>query len=320
MAGQCLTAEECDGRAGGSKSGNCASGFGVCCLTVIDDATANPTITTNLTYIQNTGYPTAVTTGTTATAFEATYMINGGEGISQIRLDFAELVTDQPTAGTGLCAVDIITVSQSTNGATTGLPLLCGTLTGQHVYIDHGTTTASQISIGLNQGGTLTTNGRSWKILVSLIEDGSPSKAPAGCRQYFTAPSGVITSLNAVNGNAIGVILGNGNYKACVRKGKGNSCIAYRQARSGTATPDAFNLANPTVTMTGSEVGTNCVNDMVVIDNTRYCGAVFNHASGSTEGSVVYSTGNGILVTTSNANRVATSAFELRYTQRKSCP
>merc|ERR1739848_276899 len=60
MKGICRTAEEC-GDSGGTESGNCASGFGVCCYHTI---VAAGEITNNLTYIQNTGYPT--TTGSTA--------------------------------------------------------------------------------------------------------------------------------------------------------------------------------------------------------------------------------------------------------------
>ena len=37
MLGICVTEEECAARTGGSAQGNCASGFGVCCLTVIED-------------------------------------------------------------------------------------------------------------------------------------------------------------------------------------------------------------------------------------------------------------------------------------------
>merc|ERR1712156_1327002 len=84
MQGICKTTEECT-EDGGTASGNCASGFGVCCFTTIEEAGA---ITNNITYIQNSGYPTAV--GNTGTAASSTnqFTVTGGASICQVRLDF----------------------------------------------------------------------------------------------------------------------------------------------------------------------------------------------------------------------------------------
>merc|ERR1712020_437597 len=48
--GTCYTSSECSS-AGGSADGNCAAGFGVCC--VIYTSTCGATVTTNTTYIRN---------------------------------------------------------------------------------------------------------------------------------------------------------------------------------------------------------------------------------------------------------------------------
>ena len=49
MLGICITAEECDAQEGGSAAGNCASGFGVCCFTMISDpATAITNVSSRL--------------------------------------------------------------------------------------------------------------------------------------------------------------------------------------------------------------------------------------------------------------------------------
>eukprot|EP00094_Tigriopus_californicus_P011638 TCALIF_11243-PA protein Name:"Protein of unknown function" AED:0.03 eAED:0.03 QI:27/1/0.85/1/0.66/0.71/7/0/131 len=62
QAGTCLTSSEC-GSKGGSALGNCASGFGVCCIfTVSGSCGSTQTIAQNCSYIQNSGYPTADTT------------------------------------------------------------------------------------------------------------------------------------------------------------------------------------------------------------------------------------------------------------------
>ena len=48
--GTCYTSSECTSK-GGSADGNCAAGFGVCCL--ITTSTCSSTISTNTTYIRN---------------------------------------------------------------------------------------------------------------------------------------------------------------------------------------------------------------------------------------------------------------------------
>merc|ERR1711923_433850 len=252
MVGLCLTAEECNERTG-VKSGNCASGFGICCITTITAATA--TINGNVTYITNEGFPTAVGTANPAVAVNQAIMFAGGEDIKQIRLDFQTGVFEQPIAGSGLCTnKDTVTLTQG--GKLTGFPTsgLCGTLTGQHIYIDHSTgTTSSSLTIATST----TTFSRTWKILVRFLDD---NLAPSGCRQYFTGASGVITSLNDLSGTVAGVMLGDLDYKACVRLEKGNRCVAYRQ-NGLAATPSTFNLADPNTD--GAEVGTACTKDII---------------------------------------------------------
>merc|ERR1719510_1466118 len=60
LAGTCYTSTECSDKSG-TKSGNCAAGFGVCCVFVYN-VLADTTITENRTHIQNPLYP-AVETG-----------------------------------------------------------------------------------------------------------------------------------------------------------------------------------------------------------------------------------------------------------------
>jgi len=311
MTGICVTTEECDDRSG-TASGNCASGFGVCCFTMTDADMA--TISNTATYIQNPGAPNPVGATAPVTASTHTYMINGGTSIEQIRLDFQTAVLEQPTAATGLCTgTDTIALSQGSN-TLTGFSTLCGTLTGQHIYLDHGTTAASGITIATST----TAFSRSWKILVRLLEADSPLLAPSGCRQFFTGETGTITSLNHVNGAAVGTILGNTNYKACIRMLDGNNCVTYREARS-TGTPDAFNLAN--ANGGGAETGATCASDAIIIGGSRFCGGNLSPVSGQTTGSVISSAAKppGIRVVTTGAGRTANSAFEIKYAQKDQC-
>merc|ERR1719350_739303 len=67
--GTCYTSSECSAK-GGSADGNCAAGFGVCC--VIYTSTCGTAVSTNTTYIRNPGYPSSYTASNT------TYIRNPG--------------------------------------------------------------------------------------------------------------------------------------------------------------------------------------------------------------------------------------------------
>merc|ERR1711913_116767 len=54
--GTCYTASECTTK-GGEERGNCASGFGVCCVAVLDTCASELKVSLNNSYIQNKGYP-----------------------------------------------------------------------------------------------------------------------------------------------------------------------------------------------------------------------------------------------------------------------
>jgi len=60
--GTCYTDSECTTK-GGEERGNCASGFGVCCVNVIDNCATSPTVALNNSYIQNQGLSPVLQTG-----------------------------------------------------------------------------------------------------------------------------------------------------------------------------------------------------------------------------------------------------------------
>ena len=62
--GTCYTTSECTTK-GGSADGKCAAGFGVCC--VITSSTCGSTLSANITYIRNPGYPSSITPTATGT-------------------------------------------------------------------------------------------------------------------------------------------------------------------------------------------------------------------------------------------------------------
>jgi len=311
MRGLCITAEECTDQ-GGTASGNCASGFGVCCFTTITEA---GTITNNVTYIQNEGFPTAVLGTAPVTAATRAFAVQGGENICQVRFDFDTAVFAQPTDGG--CATDQITVTQTTSTIGNGFTNLCGTISGQHIYVENdGASPAVTLNI-------ITDNmafARSWKILVRTIECDSPSKAPGGCLQYFTGTSGNIVSFNA---GTTGALLDDLLYNVCIRREANMCSYTVREARSGaSATPDAFQVG-ATSTTAGRIGAANCANAMLLIPNsaittaTEYCGAFLVNVDSNTVASPV--TGNGqfqiTVLTLAGNTGVAGTGFDLVYAQ-----
>jgi hypothetical protein len=133
MNGVCLSSTECSDT-DGTASGNCASGFGVCCFHMVETCTAANTISHNVTYLQNENYPTAITA-----ALACTYNIQGGTDICQVRIDYDNLVLAQPNLvapvaplivpAVGQCLTDTLVVAIPNGAATAGF---CGTLPVKH--------------------------------------------------------------------------------------------------------------------------------------------------------------------------------------------
>ena len=124
--GTCYTSSECTSK-GGSSDGNCAAGFGVCC--VITTSTCSASISTNTTYIRNPNYPSSYTATSAGTC---TYTIKKvSDDVCQLRLDF-QTMTGFYTGTSGACGVDDFAVSSPTGYDP---PTICGTNTGYHSRI-----------------------------------------------------------------------------------------------------------------------------------------------------------------------------------------
>lgn len=329
MRGLCITSEECTDQ-GGTASGNCASGFGVCCFTIVTDP---GTITNNVTYIQNEGFPTAVLGVAPVVLTPRAFPIEGGANICQVRFDFeAPTVLAGPLNGAlgaavavvgGTCDNDQITVTQtSTGGIGNGFENLCGVLTGQHIYVEND---------GANPAATLNINtdafilARTWKILVRTIECDSPSKAPGGCLQYHTGASGNFQSFN--NGPN-GALIDNLIYSICIRREKGMCSYTVREARSAAGAVDAFQVGSVPFAAAGVADGLRgllaCNVAMggawLVIPNAQvqdpeYCGGLLTQTTLEIAASPVTGTGP-IRVVTLPANQgLVGTGFDLVYSQ-----
>jgi len=249
MFGTCVTQEECSARTGGSAAGNCASGFGVCCFTEITTGQ----VFHNTTYIRNTEFPSTFGAAAPVTAANRAFQIMGGPDIKQVRIDFDTAVFTQPALASGDCANDVISVTGSSRANNLGFNELCGTLSGQHIYIDAAQPTTAAV---LNINTDATVFGRTWKLLVTTLEAGSLSLAPSGCLQYFFgSPGGSIQSFNHVStGTTLGQLIDNLQYTACIRQEKGFNCITYQEALPAD-NPDKFTLLHTNGNAAKSQVG-----------------------------------------------------------------
>jgi len=355
MNGICVTADECQnsGDVVATKSGNCASGFGVCCLRTVE---GNPgaNINTALTYIQSPDFPAAVTALNNAAnppaVINRAFNIQGGANVCQVRFDFITGVVDAPLAAAagnnvaGDCATDVISVTTPARGANTagiGIPALCGTLTGQHLYVDVNSLTGGAMAATLNINTAATAAARMWKILARCVNcNDEEYRAPSGCAQFHTGASGRITSFNGAPNQATPngqMLLNDLSYSICIRPVAGACGVTLVEANSpapggAAVVPDSFSLA----TMgdaAKSGVGTQCTQSYLEVvtpqtqntaTNPRLCGAILNAADNQVTAAPVDTVGFTIGVVSDGDNGNAAAAgvgtgFDLLYTQR-GCP
>jgi len=240
LQGVCYTKQECDDL-GGEEDGNCAAGFGTCCIIKVKGTTDNRggTVTQNCSYIENVDFPAAESATSTNN-----YMITKcSSEICQIRLDFIMGNLAQPANGNGQCTGrDTITV---TPGGTGNVPVLCGDITGQHLYFDAGVASAAGTVAIVTNAANAAGGTKSWRIKVSQIECDSATRAPNGCLQYFFENTNTVQTFNwdgeTARANAAGGLLAAQDYRACIRQNAGMCSIQWAESVV-TGTADAFDF------------------------------------------------------------------------------
>jgi len=253
--GTCYTASECTAN-GGEERGNCASGFGVCCVAVVNNCATSPEIKLNNSYIQNAGYPSDVTTGASscATSRQAsthTYTIKkAASDIVQYRLDFMVTELSNPMAGS--CDNDTITITGADAVTMKILPTnLCGTLTGSHVYLSVKDVDSVTLTVSLSSQST-----QKWNILVRQFDSTQTEYlAPRGCLQYYREDLGTLETFNYNGGN--GELLNDHMY---------TMCIAQNDAYCDVA------LSSSSFMLGGSS---GACSDAVVFGTNQLCGSTF---------------------------------------------
>jgi len=265
--GTCYTTTECTDKSG-LTSGNCASGFGVCCV-FINNAAVSATISENRTLLRNAEYP-SYTTATASTTIA--YTINKmNADICQIRLDFEDFIIAGPansgesiggTTTTTHCTNDYFTLLPTSS---TGLwPTMCGAMHNEHLYVELGTASTDTVVATIVTGTTPVpaTAKRLWDIQVTQIPCYANYRAPHGCQRYFMSDYGKIISLNfykvsgstpAANAQNSGIELSNQNLNTCIRQSKGMCCVEYQTC----VIYNSIELVNEGATADGGDNGIN---------------------------------------------------------------
>jgi hypothetical protein len=293
--GVCYTAAQCTDM-GGTATGNCAMGFGVCCRILVDP-TCPSDITTASATIVNPGYPDDVntatagscssssgaagrvapriffpttTTTTTATQTSVTNVEVSGTDtmyrwaiykatptVEQIRIDFVEFDIAPPKMGA--CSNESMTITGADAVTNKILPdKLCGVLTGQHVYLSVKDLGTDFLTIEI----TLSMNGtQEWEMLITQIEgDATDDLAPRGCLQYFKEDAATFSSFNWDSGN--GMLINDNQYSICIKDNDAYCDVAL--------------TANSMFELTGTSGA--CM-DKIAFGTNVYCGTTFNDAT-----------------------------------------
>jgi len=279
--GTCFTSTECNEK-GGTVSGNCAAGFGVCCLFIT--STSGASVSENCSYIQNPNFPNAYGV---ETAISFTVQKCSAD-ICTLRLDFETFTTAGPTTTSdAAAAVDTFQVTTTpTSGLT--IPAIAGENSGYHMYVEVGPDSGATATLAFTFGTS--TIARTWEIKVTQLECSNTNRPyDSGCLQYFTGTTGRIESFNYEGSNSVFQHLHSQNYEICIRKNAGYSCIEYSVCDSvatGFSVSSGMGAAK-------SYSGSDCTLDWVEIvgataqvkGNTivnRFCGEVLGFASAGT--------------------------------------
>ncbi|XP_059084969.1 uncharacterized protein LOC131881983 [Tigriopus californicus] len=245
--GTCFTSDECTMK-GGTPSGTCAQGFGVCCTFTIG---CGATTSQNCTYLTQ-------TTTTNPAADPCIFTIcKESPHICRIRLDFATFAIAGPAIGTaaaaaaddavnalkiGDCLTDSFVLSSPGNTAS---PVICGFNSGQHMIVDASGSCNQAI---FNFDGTAST--RQFDIKVTQYACGDENGGPDGCLQYFSGNTGQLASFNfPTTDSAIAdgtTHLSSQCYNICFRQEEGKCAICFNTVIMGggvTGNQGSFGLS-----------------------------------------------------------------------------
>jgi len=162
------------------------------------------------------------------------------------------------------------------------VPIICGSNAGQHIYVDVGTVSTDTVTLAFTFSTTSVTT-RIWELKISQITCSSPNRPPNGCLQYFTTPTGRLTTFNFIPTTT--AKLDTQQYNICIRQNAGFCCVQYISCFN---VPFAFTLDSTIAYITKGGVDTACTGDYVTIAgsgiacsssagklSSKYCGSYF---------------------------------------------
>lgn len=195
-AGICMSKKSC-ATSGGIAAGSCGV-IGTCC---IYQGSCRSVVNANESYFVSPSYPNnqvdRLDPPICIFTLERNHLFNKWP-VCQVRLDFDEFALAPPFNGSCSGMTDSFVISGATNFNTTGLPEtgICGDMSGQHMYVNVDPEDVSKpLLLVINAANDRMFN-RKWSIRIRQIPCKSPSRAPSGCLQYFTASTGVVESFN----------------------------------------------------------------------------------------------------------------------------
>lgn len=290
--GTCFTTDECSSK-GGTSSGSCANGFGVCCLFTLK---CGSTSSYNNTYLVQ-GSATSIT------SYPCEYTIcSANPNVCRFRLDFTGFTIAGPVAGTasltaaaannrgggtGNCVTDAFVVSSQ---GTRSTPVICGSNTGQHMFVDASSSGCITASFDISSSKSVT---RSWDIKVTQYDCGNIKGGPPGCLQYFEGTINTVASFNfpltSTTVSSTATHLANQNYDICFRRESGFCflCLFPSITSAGTDknAQTSFGLSisgDPTGAAAQGGFNTQCSTDYISIpfaDSRPTTAAVFLQTS-----------------------------------------
>merc|ERR1712241_825312 len=267
MNGTCYTSEECASK-GGTASGECAEGYGVCCVLTV---ACGESTSENGTYLSQASSTDPAKDSTTSQS--CTYSICPiTSTVSRIRLDLQDFSIAPPVevasqTGNGADAANTansVGHCLTDSFSVTGSPVtICGSNMGQHMIVDSDGSTC--ITAAFSYGLT-STQSRAYTIQVNQFESTNEMGGPSGCLQFFTGDTGTVSSFNYA---AVGTSthMAAQNYDVCVRAGVDKCAICWVASTAGAAAiRGSFGLS-----LSGAEaaaqgaMGTDCTTDFVSI-------------------------------------------------------
>ncbi|KAG7173894.1 uncharacterized protein LOC121859995 [Homarus americanus] len=175
--GACLPYFQCS-KLGGTVDGKCSLGLGECC---VFEKTCGGSSSARVSYFTSSSQD-STDKGVCALS------VKKAENVCQLRLDMKKLKLSEPDAE-GKCVDQYLEVQ----GVTSSSPKICGTNTGQHLYVDvradDGPFTVAVVNAQDNPMS-------SWEIEVEQLRCDSPDLAPSECSQYYTGLKGEVQSFN----------------------------------------------------------------------------------------------------------------------------